>query len=41
MADKIRDYFGDGQKWGVQIKYIHENSPLVQEEQLDYCQRMK
>ena len=28
MADKIRDYFGDGQKWGVQIKYIHENSPL-------------
>ena len=24
----IRDYFGDGSKWGVEIKYIHENIRL-------------
>lgn len=24
----IEDYFGDGQKWGVNISYLHENSPL-------------
>lgn len=24
----IHDYFGDGKKWGVSIKYIHEEVPL-------------
>jgi len=27
-ADQIRDYFGDGSKWGVNINYIHEDKPL-------------
>lgn len=27
-ADMIRDYFGDGSKWGVEIKYIYENTRL-------------
>ena len=27
-ADMIRDYFGDGKKWGVTIKYLHEEKPL-------------
>jgi dTDP-glucose pyrophosphorylase len=27
-ADQIRDYFGDGSKWGVSINYIHEDEPL-------------
>ncbi|SCG83149.1 putative mannose-1-phosphate guanyltransferase [Proteiniborus sp. DW1] len=25
---KIKDYFGDGSKWGVEIYYIHEEIPL-------------
>ena len=24
----IRDYFGNGDKWNVTIKYVHENKPL-------------
>jgi dTDP-glucose pyrophosphorylase len=28
MADRIKDYFGDGQRWGVQISYIEEREPL-------------
>tara|TARA_B110000908_G_scaffold172394_1_gene239537 strand:- start:2225 stop:3271 length:1047 start_codon:yes stop_codon:yes gene_type:complete len=24
----IRDYFGKGEKWGVNIEYVHENVPL-------------
>jgi len=28
MPQVIRDYFGDGEKWGVSIKYVHENEPL-------------
>ena len=28
MPDVIRDYFGDGEKWGVNIKYVHEDQPL-------------
>jgi len=27
-ADMIRDYFGDGAKWGVEIRYIHESQRL-------------
>lgn len=27
-ADMIEDYFGDGSKWGVEIRYIHENTRL-------------
>jgi dTDP-glucose pyrophosphorylase/predicted transcriptional regulator len=28
MADKIRDYFGDGSNWNISIQYIHEDKPL-------------
>lgn len=28
LADRIKDYFGDGQRWGVQISYIEEHEPL-------------
>jgi dTDP-glucose pyrophosphorylase len=28
MPEVIRDYFGDGQKWGVSIQYVHEETPL-------------
>ncbi|QHT63432.1 CBS domain-containing protein [Paenibacillus lycopersici] len=27
-ADMIRDYFGDGSKWGVEIRYLHEGKRL-------------
>lgn len=27
MADKIKEYFGDGQKWGVEIIYVVEKAP--------------
>ncbi|MDU0356117.1 nucleotidyltransferase family protein [Paraglaciecola aquimarina] len=28
LPDMIKDYFGDGSKWGVSINYVHEESPL-------------
>ena len=28
MPDMIKQYFGDGSRWDVNIKYIHESSPL-------------
>lgn len=28
LADKIKDYFGDGTDKGVSIKYVHEDKPL-------------
>lgn len=28
LADKIKDYFKDGAKWGIEIEYIHEDNPL-------------
>ena len=28
LSQKIIDYFGDGDKWGVDIKYLHEDKPL-------------
>ena len=28
LHQMIKDHFGDGEKWGVSIKYVHENSPL-------------
>jgi len=28
MADKIKNYFGNGGKWGVKISYIVEDEPL-------------
>jgi len=28
LADKIKDYFGNGSKWGVNIKYLQEEKPL-------------
>mgnify|MGYP001317789349 FL=1 len=27
-AEMIRDYFGDGTRWGVEIRYLHENKRL-------------
>jgi dTDP-glucose pyrophosphorylase len=28
MPEMIRDHFGDGSKWGVNITYVHEEAPL-------------
>jgi dTDP-glucose pyrophosphorylase len=28
LGHMIEDYFGDGTKWGVEIRYVHEESPL-------------
>lgn len=28
MPEVIRDYFGNGEKWGVTIQYVHEEEPL-------------
>lgn len=28
MPEQITEYFGDGNRWGVSITYIHENVPL-------------
>jgi dTDP-glucose pyrophosphorylase len=28
LPQMIRDYFGNGERWGVSISYIHEESPL-------------
>lgn len=28
LPDMIRNYFGDGSKWDVSIRYVHEDSPL-------------
>lgn len=28
MPEAIRDYFGEGEKWGVSIQYVHEEEPL-------------
>lgn len=28
MADAIRDHFGDGERFGAEIDYVHEKSPL-------------
>ena len=27
-GDKVREHFGDGSRWGVNIKYIEESEPL-------------
>lgn len=28
LPEIIRDYFGDGSRWGVSIQYVHEDEPL-------------
>lgn len=28
MPEKIREHFGNGNKWGVNIEYVHEETPL-------------
>lgn len=28
MPEVIRDYFGNGEKWGISIQYLHEEEPL-------------
>ncbi|MBM3117396.1 nucleotidyltransferase family protein [Jeongeupia naejangsanensis] len=28
LPEVIREHFGDGSRWGVSIRYIHENEPL-------------
>lgn len=28
LGNVIKDYFGDGSKWGVTITYYHEEAPL-------------
>lgn len=28
LPEMIRDYFGNGEKWNVSIKYVHESEPL-------------
>ena len=28
LPEMIQEYFGDGSKWGISIKYVYENAPL-------------
>ncbi|MBX8514378.1 nucleotidyltransferase family protein [Pseudomonas cichorii] len=28
MPEMIREHFGDGSRWGIDIRYVHEESPL-------------
>ena len=28
LSEKIIDYFGNGEKWGIDISYLHEDKPL-------------
>ena len=28
LSQKIIDHFGNGEKWGVDIQYLHEDKPL-------------
>lgn len=28
LPEMVRDYFGDGKRWGVSIRYTHEETPL-------------
>lgn len=28
LAEKIKEYFGDGREWGIQISYLEEKEPL-------------
>lgn len=28
LAESVKDYFGDGSRWGCQIRYLEETSPL-------------
>lgn len=28
LHEKITDYFGNGERWGVEIQYVHEENPL-------------
>jgi dTDP-glucose pyrophosphorylase len=28
LSDMVKEYFGDGSRWGVEIQYTHEESPL-------------
>ncbi len=28
LHEKIEDYFGNGEKWGVTLRYFHENTPM-------------
>lgn len=28
LAEQIKDYCGNGERWGVQIEYVHESRPL-------------
>jgi len=28
LSEQVREYFGDGQRWGVEIHYTHESTPL-------------
>lgn len=28
MPEQIREHFGDGEKFGISVKYVHEDSPL-------------
>ena len=28
MPEQIEEHFGDGSQWGVEIEYVHEESPL-------------
>lgn len=28
LPEMVRDYFGDGKRWGVSIRYTHETTPL-------------
>ena len=41
LSHMVEDHFGDGSRWGVNIKYLYEETPLAQPERLAYCLRKR
>ena len=40
LGEKIEEYFSDGSKWGVSIKYVRENTPLGSAGSLFYVKKL-
>ena len=40
LGEKIEEYFSDGSKWGVSIKYVRENTPIGSAGSLFYVKKL-